>query len=453
MKKWMNLLKEDATDKMKHEKLSEIDKVVSMLAAKVEELSQLDNADGSSGRGDLHDQLVTFDKALKALQGVASRSHGIVPENTNEAVGEFAEPIYDLVDIEGEEAVLDELIRYLDGDTIRDFVADYKRHHDMNNMDEGEEAGPKEIDHNKPVDLAGDSIWQGEKRNEPVTTKVNVGKIKVATDEDGYLSVHVEHDGPWTIYTDSGFEEQISAIVGSELSWSEQGMQEEGMAHLEGDAANESKQEHTMEELDRILAIAGLAKAPVAEEVVNEKCDCDDPECDDPKVHEAVEETVEEGKYGKKKKYESEEELEEAKKELDEEPNEGNEFAHELKKARDAGKKEFEVDGKKYKVESEESDEEVVAEAPTMDTTQLINLLKNSGLSEEKIAEKLDEWANTPAGVGEEAPTDHGDAYEVAQMVNLSLKRYLDAQDAKVTVSESHTSEEMKAKYQNYKTK
>ena len=46
----------------------------------------------------------------------------------------------------------------------------------------------------------------------------------------------------------------------------------------------------------------------------------------------------------------------EVKTELEEEPNEGNEFAHELKKARDAGKDEFEVDGKKYKVKESEMD-------------------------------------------------------------------------------------------------
>ena len=52
----------------------------------------------------------------------------------------------------------------------------------------------------------------------------------------------------------------------------------------------------------------------------------------------------------------------EVKTELEEEPNEGNEFSGELEKARKAGKKEFEVDGKKYKVESEETDEEAVTE-------------------------------------------------------------------------------------------
>jgi hypothetical protein len=42
------------------------------------------------------------------------------------------------------------------------------------------------------------------------------------------------HNGPWTIYTDSGFEKEMSEIVGMELSFSEQGMQDDGVAHLEG---------------------------------------------------------------------------------------------------------------------------------------------------------------------------------------------------------------------------
>jgi len=212
----------------------------------------------------------------------------------------------------------------------------------------------------------------------------------------------------------------------------------------------------------------------------------------------------------KKHKHESvEEELEEAKAELDEEQNEGNEFSHELKKAKDAGEDEFEVDGKKYKVkESEEQLDEIqavdndtgevytgpnkgkiskrhltkkpyddealrslkkeevveeeleeISEAPTMDTTQLIHLLKLSGISEEKINEHIEklseQWANTPDGVGEKEPTVHGDEdnYNFAQAVNLSLKRYLDAQDMKVSVNESHTVEGMKAKYDAIKNK
>ena len=529
MRELKDVIKEDEMDEQKHATLSEIDSIVSTLKSKVQKLVELDSQ--GTGTGDLTDQIVTFEKAIMALQGVSARSHKIVPESVREAVGDSADPILDLIEELGSHSiVLDELIRYLDGDTIKDFVEDFRRHNDMPPMkddadesvaesdidqiadvgkvypkikkmkmmlvDKGmepEEAhdkacekygvdpemcdkyiemmrdaresvaeaeGSRTIKVNKNIDLAGDSIWQGEKRGEEVTYKTFVHEIKIFTDEDGYMSVTVKHEGPWTIYTDSGFEQEISGIIGTPVSFSEQGMQDDGMAHLEGEEDN--KQESTMEELDRILKIAGVQKAPVAEETLEEECGCDDPKCDDPKMHED-DEKVDEGKmpkglkdYHDKKKKKSDD-IDEAKKELDEEPNEGNEFAHELKKARDAGKDEFEVDGKKYKVkkESAETDEEVVAEAPTMDTTQLINLLKNAGLSEEAITKKLDEWANTPAGVGEVEPTQHaGDANDdFAQAVNLSLKRYLDAEDMKIKVNENHSVEGMKAKYKTHKDK
>lgn len=52
-----------------------------------------------------------------------------------EAVGEYAEPIYQLcdqLDCPEPHIVFDELVRYMSGDQIQDFVADFKRHHDMN---------------------------------------------------------------------------------------------------------------------------------------------------------------------------------------------------------------------------------------------------------------------------------------------------------------------------------
>jgi hypothetical protein len=95
--------------------------------------------------------------------------------------------------------------------------------------------------------------------------------------------------------------------------------------------------------------------------------------------------------------------------------------------------------------------EETVTEAPTMDTTQLITLLKNSGLSEEAITKKINEWANTPDGAAEEEATSHGEPYEnFAQSVNLSLKRYLDAEDFKVGLKE-HKVEDIKEAYQEFK--
>jgi hypothetical protein len=53
-------------------------------------------------------------------------------------------------------------------------------------------------------------------------------------EDDGYRKVDVEHNGPWTIYTDSGFAEAISDLVGFQVDFTEQGMQNDGMASMEG---------------------------------------------------------------------------------------------------------------------------------------------------------------------------------------------------------------------------
>ena len=84
------------------------------------------------------------------------------------------------------------------------------------------------------IELAGDSIWD---RDEPNPKTVTVTDYKFEKDEEGYVSLYVMHNGPWTIYTDSGFEKEMSEIVGMELSFSEQGMQDDGVAHLEGGEA------------------------------------------------------------------------------------------------------------------------------------------------------------------------------------------------------------------------
>jgi len=105
----------------------------------------------------------------------------------------------------------------------------------------------------------------------------------------------------------------------------------------------------------------------------------------------------------------------------------------------------------KKAAKDKEVKEETVTEAPTMDTTQLITLLKNAGLTEEAIQTKLNEWANTPDGAAEEEATSHGEPYEnFAQSVNLSLKRYLDAENFKVGLKE-HKVEDIKEAYQEFK--
>ena len=62
-------------------------------------------------------------------------------ESVGEAVGDAAAPIYDLIDELGShQLVMDELIRFLDVDQIEEFVADFRRHHDMKEADVEENA-------------------------------------------------------------------------------------------------------------------------------------------------------------------------------------------------------------------------------------------------------------------------------------------------------------------------
>lgn len=107
--------------------------------------------------------------------------------------------------------------------------------------------GPGYASMPQQVKLAGDSIWDKEDTNPPMVTITDYEVVE----EDGYVSVTVEHDGPWTIYTDSGFEKEISEMIGMEVSFSEQGMQEDGRAHLEGTAEMESS------DLSRLKMLAG----------------------------------------------------------------------------------------------------------------------------------------------------------------------------------------------------
>ena len=325
---------------------------------------------------------------LAGAQATVEQTPSPAPEMTQremkpvaqEAVGEFAEPIYDLIDMhfEGDcQPVFDDLVRYLSGDQIEDFVADFRRNHDLNDMDD-------DMDEAQQLNASDYSCADcGDTMHKPTTD-----------------CSHDSHDetGSW---------------------WKDEN----------GNGVPDS---------------------------------------------------------------------------LEEAPNEGNEFSGELAKAKASGKKEFEVDGKKYKVESEEADtdteeleeaqsqaqkdafakmlaskkgakkddeddkveeteeleevavaeddKEELEESPTMDTTQLVTMMKNAGLSEEAISEKLNEWANTPDGAAEEESTVYAEPYDLAQSVNLSLKRYLDAESMKVGIKE-HTVEDLKEAYKAKKSK
>jgi len=94
-------------------------------------------------------------------------------------------------------------------------------------------------DCNVEVQLAGDSIWDCELEAVTVTSI----HIHESFDEDGDSSIHItvcynvdgdaEYEGSWRLYTDTGFEEAISELLGTRVFFTEQGMQDDGFASME----------------------------------------------------------------------------------------------------------------------------------------------------------------------------------------------------------------------------
>jgi hypothetical protein len=81
--------------------------------------------------------------------------------------------------------------------------------------------------------LALDSIWDYDGK-----VDVDVTGIQVYThfDDDGNdsnVDVNVTHNADWNIYTDSGFERAISNLLGFDVQFTEQGMQDDGYASME----------------------------------------------------------------------------------------------------------------------------------------------------------------------------------------------------------------------------
>ena len=53
-------------------------------------------------------------------------------------------------------------------------------------------------------------------------------------EEGSVAHVSVEHDSTWDVYTDDGFEAAARAVTGiADLTFTEQGMQEDGLASME----------------------------------------------------------------------------------------------------------------------------------------------------------------------------------------------------------------------------
>ena len=92
---------------------------------------------------------------------------------------------------------------------------------------------------NVKVQLAGDSIWDCELETVTITS-IHIAETDYG---DGDTSIHIavcynvdgddEYEGSWRMYTDSGFEEAVSDLLGTSVSFTEQGMQDDGYASME----------------------------------------------------------------------------------------------------------------------------------------------------------------------------------------------------------------------------
>jgi hypothetical protein len=107
--------------------------------------------------------------------------------------------------------------------------------------DTDEDSVSTTYDCNVEVQLAGDSAWDCEIEAVTVTSI----HIHESFDEDGDSSIHIavcydvdgvsgeDVEGSWRLYTDSGFEEAISELLGTTVFFTEQGMQDDGYASME----------------------------------------------------------------------------------------------------------------------------------------------------------------------------------------------------------------------------
>jgi hypothetical protein len=109
------------------------------------------------------------------------------------------------------------------------------------NTDTSEDSISTTYNCNVLVQLAGDSAWDCELEAVTVTS---IHIHETWWDElDGDTSIHItvcynvngdeEYEDSWRLYTDSGFSDAISALLGTDVMFTEQGMQEDGCASME----------------------------------------------------------------------------------------------------------------------------------------------------------------------------------------------------------------------------
>ena len=83
------------------------------------------------------------------------------------------------------------------------------------------------------VKLAMDSIWNYSGSDTVCVEGIQVRETLYEEDGDTSIMVNVEHDATWNIYTDTGFEAAISAALDMDVTFTEQGMQDDNYASME----------------------------------------------------------------------------------------------------------------------------------------------------------------------------------------------------------------------------
>ena len=361
---------------------------------------------------------------------IQKRRRDASKDRTNEAVGEFAEPLYTLQDELGLEdnVLVDELARWMDGQDITEFVENFRRHHEMNDDMEESKAKPDFAD----IDGDGDKDEDMKKAAKDMK-KENLDEEPVGlqnkrgwTPGEQEPEMRLQNKRGWTPgEPEPGYEPGMRGFTPGEP---EPGY-EPGMRGF------------TPGEPEPTPTIANDPLMPTSDNNPNLDKYQDD-EYNNMVAKDSFDSSYDNQMASKrdmlKKLYNTSG------------SNPANEFGGSDRDWTDWDNiPDDQIDALLAKYSKNENVE--LEESPTMDTTQLITLMKNSGISEENIKTKLDEWANTPDGAAEEEATSHGEPYEnFAQSVNLSLKRYLDAEDMKVGLKE-HTVEDIKEAYKKSK--
>ena len=83
------------------------------------------------------------------------------------------------------------------------------------------------------AELDGSSIWDYDYAKHGMQVKVTHIGVTEYDDEDCGLAIYVTHEAGWRIYTDTGFEASISAVLGFDVMFTEQGMQDDELASME----------------------------------------------------------------------------------------------------------------------------------------------------------------------------------------------------------------------------